>query len=96
MLSDAETKFINQWEKTKFKGKLRYIFLVGVLGWGVPMFIVMTLIIGSGLFPNKGTSVIIINSVIWLIGGFVFGYSGWYYADKKYNKLAAKRLDKGI
>jgi len=90
MLSEAEEKIIKQWETTKTKGKTRYLLLVGVLGWGLPMFIVMTFIIGPGSF-NKSIGGIVINTIIWLIGGFVFGYTCWYYADKKYNKLVAKR-----
>ena len=35
---------IDTWYREAAKGKARYILLRGVLGWGLPMFIIMTFV----------------------------------------------------
>lgn len=68
------------WQKTKAKGKKSFVLRHGVLGWGGFMFIAMT---AQQLIrkPADYPFVIVLNLLIWPIGGYLFGNWMWRYYE---------------
>ena len=78
---------IDTWYREAAKGKARYILLRGLLGWGLPMFIIMTFVFpamnGSADDPYN-VSRLLRGLVVWGVGGVVFGWWLWFFAVRKY------------
>lgn len=72
-----------QWQKTRALGKRRFVLVSGVLSWGVPMFFVMTFVIGE---PEIRPLMIAISALIWLLGGALFGATLWVITERQYRK----------
>lgn len=75
---------LDKWEKTRKKGKNRFIWINGVLGWGVT-----TAILWSSMMevfePSEEIWVRpLIALVVFSIGGIAFGHLIWNQAEKKY------------
>ena len=86
-------KSLAKWEQMRLGGKKQYIWKVGVLSWGIPMFISMTgfmYVQKVGLtwpsVENFPFSLMMINAVLWLIGGYWFGATVWSTMEKAYQK----------
>jgi len=54
--------------------KAKFVLKFGVLGWGVPMFVV-SLFVERGFHRRMLSQVIF--ALLWLSGGAVFGLLGW-------------------
>jgi hypothetical protein len=92
-LTNMTKKRIDKWDKTRRKGKYRFILLNGVAGWGLLMFIIMTAFfhiqkVGFRLNEIQGIScqIVLINALIWPIGGFVWGACVWSINERLYLK----------
>lgn len=77
-----------KWELIRTRGKLRYIFVNGLLGWGVPTAILFTIM--TSLFETKSLSfnqeivkTFIISIIIFPIGGVFWGLWTWSWIVKK-------------
>jgi hypothetical protein len=86
-------KSITKWERTREAGKRRYVWVTGVLGWGVPMFVVMTAFFyvqQRGLiWPSVEElpfvlGLIPMSALIWFIGGYWFGSTMWSTMERAY------------
>jgi len=75
---------IQKWKVTREKGLARFLVLHGVLGWGLPMFIIMTFAIYR--ISLEDLSQIIRSIIIWAIGGLVFGLWMWKLGERRYRK----------
>jgi len=74
---------IQKWEKTKEKGMLRFVLLRGVLGWGVPVFIIMAFIVNKVSFGDER---FIKGSLVFLVFGVLLGMYLWGDSERKYKK----------
>jgi len=84
---------IRKWEETRQKGKLRFIFLQGVVAWGVPMFIVMTFVLNRERAKTDPPWMFLASAVIWACGGACFGLAMWTISERRYQKyIASKNL----
>ncbi len=86
-------KSLAKWEQARRLGKKRYVWKVGVLSWGLPMFLVMTpffYIQQHGLTwpppPGFSLTLILIYAALWAIGGFWFGSVMWSTMEKAYRR----------
>jgi hypothetical protein len=52
----------------------RAIALKGVLGWGVPMFLLMTFLVREAPLTVRA---VVVGAVIWALAGAVFGFFIW-------------------
>lgn len=78
------------WEKTRTKGKLKFVLVTGVLLWGLPMLIFMAFI--NKPFTDGFTSKsAIIHCIVWPLAGVVYGLLTWHYSERKYKKNLANR-----
>lgn len=86
-------KFIAQWEKIRAKGKNNFVWVRGVLIWGL-VTAVMWSIFMEYTQPSANK---LIRPVIALIlfpcGGFFWGLLTWHFSEKKYNKLKENKLN---
>lgn len=86
-------KHFEKWSKTREKGIKKFILVNGLLGWGLPMFLVMTFIINKPYNGEWSPSLILFSAVIWTLGGLAFGYFTWGSAERAYKKALEKRQD---
>ncbi len=77
-------KDIDKWEVMREKGVARFLVLHGVLGWGLPMFIIMTFVVNHTSLDDL--SRIFASVIIWGIGGLCFGYWMWRIGERRYQK----------
>ena len=85
-----EKQFEN-WKKIRDKGMRRFIFVNGLLLWGVPMFVVMTFIVNKPDNEHMSIGLIVVNAIIWALGGLGFGYFTWKFSEKSFQKELNKR-----
>lgn len=74
-----------KWNKLQSKGFLRYVLEVGVLQWGIFVFIISGLInhtFQTGLFTRDAA----ISAGFCIIGGFLFGTIQWYGIKRQATK----------
>lgn len=87
MLKRWQRDSADRWYREASRGKARFIFLRGVVGWGLPMFITMTFIFpelagSAGDCPT--ISSLLRGLVVWGSGGALFGWSLWFFSMRKY------------
>jgi hypothetical protein len=76
-----------KWEKTRAKGKKKYIIYNGVVGWGITTALLVVLI---NIFINNDSSQtnfynLVLPFVFFPIGGIFWGAWTWNWAEKQYN-----------
>lgn len=81
--SEAFEKIRAKWLNTRLRGKQRFIFTRGVLGWGGFMFIFMTVVHNYIDHENTDWSYILIAVLVWAVGGYSFGVWQWNWQEKK-------------
>jgi hypothetical protein len=81
-------QFVAKWERTRRKGRHHFIWLYGVLGWGVSTGVVFTLImfLASPAKQPKTLAFIAVNATLWLLGGYIWGAVMWTWGEWKYEK----------
>lgn len=82
-----------KWERTRSAGRKRYVWRIGVLGWGGLMFLVMTPYIylqryGSTWPSLDGLSVLLtaFSAVVWFVAGYWFGSTMWSTMERAYKR----------
>tara|TARA_B100002049_G_scaffold222889_1_gene193052 strand:- start:242 stop:523 length:282 start_codon:yes stop_codon:yes gene_type:complete len=76
-----------RWAQIRIKGKTRFIWVNGVLFWGIPMFVFMSFLFlpfESGDILNL--TVIVTQAVIWVLGGLAFGLLTWTMSERTFLK----------
>jgi hypothetical protein len=86
-------KSIAKWERTREAGRRRYVWQTGVLGWGAPMFVLMTAFIyvqqKGPTWPSADELPFVLfliptSALIWLLGGYWFGSTMWSTMERAY------------
>ena len=72
-----------KWKETRKKGKLRFVLVHGVLLFGLPMFVAMTLFREWG---NLDPQLLAISAVVWSLGGAAFGAAMWFVQERQLRK----------
>ena len=97
-LSGMSEKQAAKWKKTRAKGRRHFIIYSGVLGWGLIMFVFMTAFIhlqqaNFDIQQLSGLSlvVVLVNLLVWTLGGLVFGVLTWHGNEKLYQKTIPPR-----
>jgi hypothetical protein len=76
-----------RWEWTRRLGIYRYILLYGLLGWGLPMFLLMTFFVSQPPQSIPSTRVVLLSACLWLLGGIWFGWMTWRSSERKYKEI---------
>ena len=78
-----------QWQKSRAKGFQSYVLKRGILGWGVPMYVVFGLLRWMR-HPEDTIHALVWGVPLWLSGGIVFGVATWYFSDRQYREYVSK------
>lgn len=78
-------KRMAKWEATRTMGRGAFILKFWVLGWGVCTALITSLIkwwwFGEELFPHFGTSLVLLPTVGYFLGAFL-----WWYTEREWHK----------
>ena len=75
-----------KWRKIQAQGKLRFVLLRGILGWGLPTMI----LVGATdyyLFKEAHSALNWLLAIpIWLFGGYFFGLLMWRHYEAYFSR----------
>ena len=78
------------WLQIKAKGRRRYVRRTGVIGWGLPVFLISTPLMSifgprtHQLSRAEFAGAVIFSLLVWILGDYLFGRSMWRTLDKRY------------
>jgi hypothetical protein len=75
-----------KWAKTTALGRSRFVWLYGVLGWGVPTAILFSLIQAIQLGWDEFFFQLIPALVLFPLGGILWGRLMWKFMESRYGK----------
>lgn len=82
------------WKQERKQGAFRYIAKIGVLGWGLFMFVIMAVIPMLKSNEPMDYMSLLSQAGVWVVAGALFGFIMWYLSEKQYLKyLQSKSLD---
>jgi hypothetical protein len=93
MLNEFEKINLANYQKRLAIPKWRYVFLYGIIGWGLPVAVVITIV---DMFTDKKSFAYMLQGELWInlgafmLGGILFGLFTRSFIQKKYLKLKAK------
>lgn len=92
---DNETEKIGHpWEEKRAHGKGNYILLYGVIGWGVTVAVLISII---NLLTGEPTLLdFVLNFVFFPLGGLFWGWFTWKYMENNYQKLRQVELNRRV
>lgn len=83
-------KQLEQWGRVRRKGRTRYIWVYGVLGWGVTTGVAWSLAMTAMEGDWDRLPILMPGAVVaFMIGGYFFGRWTWRIAENQYER--AKR-----
>jgi hypothetical protein len=88
MMSERD---VARWEATRSKGRSRYIWLFGVVGWGVFTGLIWALILGWQQGWDRLPALLAFGLIGFPIGGYFWGDWMWKRLEKQYEKTLAAR-----
>ena len=88
----AETQKLRlvKWKKIEQGGMLRFVFLRGALGWGLPMGII-GMIFENALRKDEALAWYFILELC-LVGGILWGLATWFISVRLYSKSSDASL----
>jgi hypothetical protein len=75
-----------RWAKTRQMGRTRFVWLVGVLGWGVSVGIGWSLAMAAVNGWDRLPVLLPIALIGFPIGGYFFGTLTWRWSEKQYEQ----------
>lgn len=76
---------MRRWSKTRERGMRSWVLSRGVLGWGVPMYFVMS-VMQVAWHPGDWRSIALIDLPIWIGGGVLWGAVTWWTMEWRYRR----------
>jgi hypothetical protein len=78
---------LQKWKKIREKGLGRFVLLRGVLGFGIPVGILMTVMNArqNGFSPRSLGG----SALICVLGGLFYGWYIWYSSERRYRRYLA-------
>jgi len=88
-----------KWLTTRIRGKSHFVWVRGVLAYGGIMFVFFTIfqhIMASKYegvnVADASISIILINAVIWTVGGYMWGTGAWNLSERKFKEYNDRNL----
>jgi len=75
-----------RWARTRQKGRKRFVWVHGVLGWGLPMAITCPVLLAVFQGWERLPLNLPIALVLFPIGGYWFGAWMWRFGEQKYQQ----------
>lgn len=91
-----DSKSLAMWKSERQKGLLRYSLEIGILKWGLWMFVIfVSFQIISFEQSGIGSIVRILstNGLIWGVAGWLYGNLKFYFTDKEYIKTLENKRE---
>ena len=89
-LKRRERKALEEWKRTRVKGKMRYVLWV-MFTWSGAMLVIISLFdYFDGSFHRNR---LLIKIPIYLVGGYVLGLFGWWLSERKYQSSLSANGD---
>ncbi len=79
---------LDAWRDTRKHGAFKFVLIKGVLGWGLPMLLLMALIkqpFADGIFSKTA----MVHFVVWPLGGLIVGTLMWGITEHRFRKALA-------
>ena len=89
-------KQMARWEKTRRMGRTRYIWLVGVLGWGVATGTMWAVAMAAMRGWDRLPVLLAIALVGFPLGGYFFGMWTWKVSESQYQKALTAREEEAL
>jgi hypothetical protein len=84
---------IARWEWIRRLGFKRYVLRFGVVGFGVPMFFLMTFFVNHVQDSRSDVPLkILVCAVIWPTCGWLIGWTTWRRSEEKYHEATTNRV----
>lgn len=71
-----------RWSETRARGKADYVLKVGVLSYGLPMFLIMSLIVHRDRLDANS---VVLSGLLWILGGVIYGIATWHISEARFN-----------
>ena len=84
-MTPRDEKFVKSWAATRARGRWHYALTSGVIGWGVPMFFVMTFVVSKP--PHLTTGLLTGLAALWTTAGLAFGVTVWFFSERRFRRL---------
>jgi hypothetical protein len=84
--SAALERWRKLWEKRRQHGKLSFVLLWGVLGWGGFTFVAMTCLQVFAFHDKLRPLLLVANALIWTVTGIGFGLWMWDRSEGQYHE----------
>jgi hypothetical protein len=81
-----------RWRAIRAKGRARFVLLYGVLGWGLGMFVIMSvlpMLFGWPRWIHIHAS-LLLGSVLWILGGVLWGIFMWFDSERRFQRHEAE------
>jgi ABC-type multidrug transport system permease subunit len=93
--SEMKKQQREKWEKVRARGKKRFVFFNGIIGWGLPTAFLYTSAMtymdqGALEFNDAFYRLLLIAIVLFPIGGVVFGLWVWNWSERAYHKASGE------
>ena len=83
-MAARDDKLKEWWHRCREKGRTRFIWLHGILGWGIPAGLIAGYIAGYDKPHDDMIQTMILNLFFFPIGGYFYGRHMWNHWEKKY------------
>lgn len=90
MLTKIEEKQLRQFEERMAMPKWKYVFLYGIIGWGLPVALIVSLI--NIAFFHKTIRDLYLNLAMFPIAGIAFGLYMRSFMPRQIARLKAKQV----
>ncbi|HVL12023.1 MAG TPA: hypothetical protein VM529_05630 [Gemmata sp.] len=80
-----------RWEKMRKMGRTRYVWLVGVLGWGVATGSTWAVTMAAVQGWDRLPTLLTLALIGFPIGGYFFGAWTWKVCEAQYQKALAEK-----
>lgn len=91
-MKERDKKFIENWSKTREKGKFNFMIRAGLLYGLITVILMQLLKLDEMSFRELFLSkFFVVNLLIFMvIGVFGFGYVMWLFSERRYRKLTSQ------
>jgi drug/metabolite transporter (DMT)-like permease len=79
---------VARWGKVRAKGLGRFLLVTGLLGYGLPMFAIMTFVVDRRAHSLPEVA---LAAAIWLVAGLLFGIVLWSFMERRYGQATDPR-----
>ena len=82
-ISGSETR-PSGWAAVRVKGRSHYVLTRGVIGWGIPMYVVMTVVPSLRADPSPTAFYFLWQAGLWGSAGALFGAVIWHFSETQF------------